>query len=490
MQLAALHSFALLQRHDMADQKATNENALWQPQPAAAAIIEQLLQKGLQRSAWLTQFGQRLLTETGTRLVDWVDHFAISETMLEGSLDASRDRLRSAGYSIDERQADSTKAVQNSEESLESWMPTAALLPPIHMGGNGPLRVAIKVESVADFVAVHQLGGSVEILGRTHAALRKAVIDRSSECEVWVVERHGHADWEPDEPTDRQVLQLLEHQDRFRVRARECAEDGLGFAEASRLISAAVSDLGVDRTCDLFFAAERRYWQDRNRAAQIQKGRQDRLGLGWANHDHHTYRSSRKHFADLVRVLEQLGFVCRESFFAGEQAGWGAQVLEHPVCGIVIFADVDLSADEVMGDFAHEGLTPRSQLGTVGLWCQLHGEAFLQAGLHHLECQFDFEAARNQLSDRGVASMAPFTDFAFLKQSFTEGEIWPVNDKRLQVALEQGFVTEEQAQRFRDEGALGSHLEVLERNDGYKGFNQTGISDIIRKTDPRAYASS
>jgi hypothetical protein len=32
---------------------------------------------------------------------------------------------------------------------------------------------------------------------------------------------------------------------------------------------------------------------------------------------------------------------------------------------------------------------------------------------------------------------------------------------------------------------LGSHLEILERNDGYKGFNQTGVSDIIARTDPR-----
>jgi hypothetical protein len=34
-------------------------------------------------------------------------------------------------------------------------------------------------------------------------------------------------------------------------------------------------------------------------------------------------------------------------------------------------------------------------------------------------------------------------------------------------------------------GAIGSHLENLERNDGYKGFNQQGVSDIISKTDPR-----
>ena len=64
----------------------------------------------------------------------------------------------------------------------------------------------------------------------------------------------------------------------------------------------------------------------------------------------------------------------------------------------MIFADVDLSPDEVAGDFAHEPLAERSELGTVGLWCELHGEAFLEAGMHHLECQFDFEAARAQLA--------------------------------------------------------------------------------------------
>ena len=36
--------------------------------------------------------------------------------------------------------------------------------------------------------------------------------------------------------------------------------------------------------------------------ARIQKRRQDLLGLGWANHDHHTFRSSRAHFADFPRT--------------------------------------------------------------------------------------------------------------------------------------------------------------------------------------------
>ena len=47
------------------------------------------------------------------------------------------------------------------------------------------------------------------------------------------------------------------------------------------------------------------------------------------------------------------------------------------------------------------------------------------------------------------------------------------------------MITAEQAERFRKSGSIGSHLEILQRDDGYKGFNQTGINEIIRKTDPR-----
>jgi hypothetical protein len=154
----------------------------------------------------------------------------------------------------------------------------------------------------------------------------------------------------------------------------------------------------------------------------------------------------------------------------------------------VIFADVDLAPHEVTGDFAHDGLEPRNQLGTVGLWCKLHGEAFLQAGLHHLECQFDFDAACEQLAREGVQTMNPFTDFPYLRQAFTKGEVWPVAAKRIAAAVSDGAITAEQAETFCKSGSIGSHLEILERNEGYKGFNQTGISEIILETDPRHQA--
>jgi hypothetical protein len=277
----------------------------------------------------------------------------------------------------------------------------------------------------------------------------------------------------------------------FRTRRREFAPDAddEAFAYTSGLVDDAIAQVGVDIACDLFFAAEREYWQRRNRAAQVQKARQDRLGLGWANHDHHTYRCSRENFTKLIAIQEKLGLVARERFYAGREAGWGAQVMEQPVTGIVTFNDVDLSPEELYQDFAHEPLAPRDRLGTVGLWCALHGDSMLQAGMHHLEAQFDFEALRKQLEDEAaVKTMKPFTDFPHLRQAFTEGERWKVRPERIERLLTKGLITADQARQFRENGALGSHLENLERNDGFKGFNQTGVSEIIAATDPRRHA--
>jgi hypothetical protein len=245
--------------------------------------------------------------------------------------------------------------------------------------------------------------------------------------------------------------------------------------------------VGRDLACHAVFAGERAYWESRNRAAQIQKARQDKLGLGWGNHDHHTFRSSRERFVDLMRALEKLGFERRERYYAGAQAGWGAQILEQPVEGIVAFCDVDLRPEETEIDFSRQPLPPAKQLGTIGLWIGLHGESFLQAGMHHLECRFDYSLLRDQLAALQVGTMKPFSDFPFLKQAFTEGERWPVKRERAERLLNARLISDAQFQQFLREGAIGSHLENLQRQGGFKGFNQKSVSVIIAATDPRAH---
>jgi hypothetical protein len=354
----------------------------------------------------------------------------------------------------------------------------------------GRSGLVIRCESLDDCLAALPAALGVpspdnrSIIGPRGGPFRRATLNAEGGVSLWVIERHGYQGLDAVPVDGEQIPAAARHLNSFRSRNRDSAAVN-GFQIASQLFAAAADELGRAWACDLFFQAEREYWQSRNHAARVQYERQNQLGLGWANHDHHTYRSSRPAFRHLIATLEQMGFHCRERFYAGSEAGWGAQVLEQPECRIVIFADVDMSPEELMGDFSHEPLPERDELGTVGLWCELHGEAFLEAGMHHLEAQFDFEAARDQLAAAGVETMAPFTDFEFLRQAFTQGETWPVAPRRIERLLSQGRITSDEADRFRREGAVGSHMEILERNDGYKGFNQTGVSEIITRTDPR-----
>lgn len=445
------------------------EQFRWTPQPAAEALIREIVDSFLAHCLPAARLRDRMCDGAGTRFSDWIDSIHLTDRP------EWRGRLTEAGFVSD---------------SSRIFAQPAGIFPRVVLHDSSAMQVFVKVESVADFAAAGLTWdlNCESIEGDPLSPMRRARVEGGRATELWAVERHGYNGFTLPAADDHRGILAARSLESFRTRRRNFDDDVAGFSHARQLIDAAEDQLGIDFACDLFFAAEREFWQRRNRAAQFQKARQDRLGLGWANHDHHTYRSSRKHFARLIGVLEKLGFVCRERFYAGAEAGWGAQVLEQPHAGIVVFADVDLSPDELFNDFAHEPLPPRDQLGTVGLWCGLHGEAFLQAGMHHLECQFDFEALKQQMEETGgIKVMKPFTDFPYLKQAFTEGERWPVDGRRIELLLDDGQITPEQANQFRKQGAIGSHLENLERNEGFKGFNQSGVSEIIAHTDPRRH---
>ena len=140
---------------------------------------------------------------------------------------------------------------------------------------------------------------------------------------------------------------------------------------------------------------------------------------------------------------------------------------------------------ETPSDFSVNKLPAAPRVGTVGLWVGLHGESFLEAGMHHLEARFEFNLLREQLKGQGVTTMKPFSDFDFLRQAFTEGERWAVRRERAERLLSDGLITREQFEQFTRDGALGSHLENLQRHGGFKGFNQKSVSVVISATDPR-----
>lgn len=440
----------------------------WEPQPEAQRLVDELLTRFLAQCPGAARFAERMRDETGTRFKDWVDF------METPGGDEIRARLEAVGFTPDPRPG-----------AEACYVHRGAIFPTVLLCGGGGMRVGIKAESLTDVCAANSVDNTMRAEGAPGSRFRWGQVFTAPGAELWAVERHGYTGFAPvDDPLALRLEAQRQHE-RLRRRQRNFPTDAEGFARLHELLDEAVAMLGVDWACDLFFAAEREYWMRRNRAARTQKSRQDILGLGWANHDHHTYRCSRGNYRDVIRVFEKLGFHLRERFYAGLEAGWGAQVLEQPVTGITIFADVDMSAEELTGDFAHGTLPERDELGTIGLWCALHGESMLQAGMHHLECQFDWQALRDQLLREGVNTMQPFTAFAYLRQAFTEGEWWRVDEGRLARIVERGQLTPDQAEFMRVNGAIGSHLENLERNDGFKGFNQQGVSDIIERTDAR-----
>jgi len=457
----------------------------WRRWPETESLVDELTRQALVGNAFAAGLAERLMPETGTIIQNWLDHFVVAASP------SFANRLAALGY---ERTADVY------DVGVPVYAHPGGVFPRIAVaaktsGAEPAVRdVGIKVESVAAFSGAHDLG--LKIQGYPMGPLRTTRVVGNG-TDLVVVERRAYLGFEsfPSEAARKGLLkphaarEALAARDLWTARRRRFDDDAEGFAATEALVDEVIETAGSpDLACHLIFEVERDYWESRNRAAQFQKSRQDRLGLGWANHDHHTFRSSRRFFPNLIRIFQKLGFFLRESFHAGEHAGWGAQVLEHPTTGIVIFADLDLAPEEASQDFAHQSLPDLPKPGTVGLWVALHGESILDAGMHHLEAQFEFDALRDGLkSEAGIETMKPFSDFPFLRQAFTAGERWKVSPRRADHALAAGWITAEQRDKFVTEGALGSHLENLQRREGYKGFNQQAVSAIIAATDPRLH---
>jgi hypothetical protein len=437
-------------------------------------FIRQRLDDFLAKNSFARQLAARMHAETGTDFFEWVDHLVLSPH--------EETALVKTGFVRDKKME--TPRGEVVLEHPQATLPRVLL----RRSKANPSVVAIKPEFVAEFIAANNLRAEPE--GEPRSRYRRVLVAQENSARLEAVERRAYRGFVPAKLKRGELEAIVKAKELFSTRPRRFEKDADGFVIAQKRLRQATKLVGSDVACHLFFEAERAYWESRNHAARLQKFRQDALGLGWGNHDHHTYRCSRRHFVDLIRFLANLGFEKRERFYAGAEAGWGAQISEQPVTGIVIFADVDLMPEEMVIDFSVRKLPAAPRLGTVGLWTGLHGESFLAAGMHHLEARFDFASLGEQLQKQGVDMMKPFSNFDFLRQAFTEGERWPVNRERAERLVSAGLITREQGELFIRDGAIGSHLENLQRHGGFKGFNQKAVSAIIAATDPRKQSTA
>lgn len=440
----------------------------WERHAEAEKFCIALLDECKRQNAVLTRFEQKLIGQTSSPLLAWVDHFFLRESK------PMREKLEALGF------------VKQPDAVREAYSHPGALLPTIVFAGQSSRAdkgVALRVESIADFLQANDFTADIE--GGPLSPFRRAFVNAESGVHFTVVERRGTLGYEPVHPEDGYAKTCLEAIEAWQTLPRTGDDEDHAFQEIFSAADRLVRQLGQEMAAHIVCRAERTYWLSRNLAARVQQGRHETLGLGWANHDHHTFRSSRRNFSRLVTLFSRLGFTNRERFYAGAEAGWGAQVMENAAAGLVLFLDVDLAPGEVATEFSREELTERDQLGTVGLWCALHGDSILKAGMHHLAARFDFERLISDLARSGIGYMAPFSNFPYLKQAFSVAERWEVDPARVEKLMRDKSITNEQGERFLKQGAVGSHLENIERREGYKGFNRKNVSAIIRETDPR-----
>lgn len=431
----------------------------WTTHPGAERLLEEILQDAFRRCLAAADFRDRLLAGAAVRLRDILDHVIFTDPALTADLERHGWRAIGGG-------------VHRHDEGMF----------PDFVAGDG-FAIAFRVESMDAFLKAQGL--HAVIAGKPLAPLRLARVYKGDGVEFLAVERNGHPGHELPTVSDDDIRAAHLHLQTFRARRREFAEIAEGFDHTEALVDAAVGDLGPHWTSVLFSRADREHWMQHCDAGRYQKGRQDRLGIGWSNLDHVAYDASRHCFKQTIRVLEKLGYECRELFYAGDAAGWGSQILEQPVLRSTIFADIDLAPEELDIDFAHMDLAPLPRHRRAGMWCAMHGESLLEGGINHVAGLYDQRRLRSQLIAAGFTMMEPFSDFDHLYQELTVGE-WRAVDPRVIDRLEaEGHMSAAEAENFRLHGAIGNHLENMERNEGYKGFNQPGIDDVLRKIDPR-----
>lgn len=435
----------------------------WTVQPSAESTLRTLLDRWLARAPLAAAYADALHKGSGVRLRDILDHVSFHDAALRSEIEAQGWAQASPGV----------------WEHPDGYFPA-------FVERAGPVTIWFRVESTETFLAANRLSGAIE--GAAHGPSRRVIGFNGEGVAFGAIERRGHVGYEPPSVDARQIRLSRLHSQSFRSRRRQFDSVGQGLAHTEALVDAAVADIGQHWACALWLEAEREYWMMRCSAGRHQKARQDRLGIGYSNIDHHTYDGSRQHFRHTVRILEKLGYQLREMLYAGELAGWGSQILEQPALKSTIFADVDLAPHELDIDFAHVELPELDKHRRAGVLSALHGESILEAGLNHVAALFDQRALRDQLHQEGIMMMQPFSNFPHLYQELTQGDWAAVEPARVNALEAAGHISAEEADRIRVEGAIISHLENIERNDGFKGFNKPGIDGVLRKLDPRAYA--
>ena len=177
---------------------AAFEQFNWQPQPQAQALVIDVATVFLEACSAALPFAKALKQQTGTRLIDWLDFV---EVPMEGPpFPGLRTRLEATGF-----------VLRPVEGAPIRYVNEGGVFPPFLLSEGHTLRLGLKVDSVADFLAVHHECEAV-VEGDPLAQMRRAVVFRGRgdgfDCEMMVVKLRRSSE-DTDKAADREDASAL-----------------------------------------------------------------------------------------------------------------------------------------------------------------------------------------------------------------------------------------------------------------------------------------
>src|SRR5207247_3924315 len=145
----------------------------------AERFILDALEAFTKRNRFARRLGERMLAETGTLLLDWVDHLVVP--------DDQQKAVRALGFVEDP--LGETPAHLKALWHPEAMLPRVLLEREPSSAAGSPSVVAIRCESVADFIVAHGITHEPE--GAPLSRYRRLPVSEENGARLEAVERRG-----------------------------------------------------------------------------------------------------------------------------------------------------------------------------------------------------------------------------------------------------------------------------------------------------------
>jgi len=355
----------------------------WGRHPEGEILVTELLDLCRRAIPPFKTLAEEIASRTGTRILDWIDHFVLADGA------ALRQRLAKLGFEPDA-----------AADAGGSWIHPGAIFPRLLLTGPADMGAGRFARSRWASSAWRFPGGVAhQRPDRGHGALTVAPgpdLERRRPGDVRggaarvLRDRAGGADRRSDgRPAAR--LRALESP---AARIGRCAPRKRGVPAAMErthaLARSLAEELGADEAAWIAFSAS----ATSGSRATAPAARSGPARMLWASAGPITTTTpsaARASLPDSPANAADLRVPHARALPCGAEAGWGAQVLEQPACRLRS-SPMWISRGRGAGRFPPGRVGGRDELGTVGLWCALHGESLLEAGLHHLAVRSDFPA--------------------------------------------------------------------------------------------------